>query len=61
MRQAYNAGKSGDWAKYLEQFLGNSKLSEWTSAKVMERFHDVEQEDEGRQSIVGVRGFPRTR
>ena len=25
MRQAYNAGKSGDWANYLEVFLGTGK------------------------------------
>ena len=33
MRQAYNAGKSGDWANYLEQII---ELSVWTSAKVRE-------------------------
>ena len=52
MLQAYNAGKSGGWANYLEVFLGNGKLSEWASAKVRECYNDVEQEDEDRPSIA---------
>ena len=34
--KAYNAGKSDDWANYLEVFVGNGNLSAWTSAKVEE-------------------------
>ena len=52
MRQAYSAGKSGDWANYLEVFLGSGKLSAWASAKVREWYNEVEQEDEGRQIVV---------
>ena len=52
LRQAYNAGKSGDGANYMEQFFGNGKLSVWPSAQVRECHYEVEQEDEGRQSIV---------
>ena len=52
MRQAYNAGKSCDWAKYWEIFMGNGKFSVWISARVRERYNEVEQEEEGRLSIV---------
>ena len=34
MRQAHTAVKSGDWANYLEVFLGSGKLSVWISANV---------------------------
>ena len=53
VRQAYNAGKSDDWANCLEQFLGNGKLSVWTSAKVRECYNEVVQEDEGPQHCTG--------
>ena len=36
----------------LEVFLGSGKVSVWTSAKVREGDHEVEPEDEDRQSIV---------
>ena len=49
--QAYNAGKSGDWATSVDVF-GNGKLSIWTSAKVRECDNEVEQEDENRLSIA---------
>ena len=52
MRQAFDAVKSGDWANYIEIFLGNGKLSVWTSAKVRECYNEVEQENEDQQSIV---------
>ena len=47
-----HAGRSGDWASDLEVFLGQGKLSAWTSVKVRECYSEVEQEDEDRQSIV---------
>ena len=50
MRRAYHAGKSGDGAHCLDNFLGNGTLSVWASAKVRECNSEVEQEDEGRQS-----------
>ena len=43
LRQAYNAGKSGDWANYLEVFLANGKLS-GTSAKVTECYQSIVQD-----------------
>ena len=52
MRQAYNVEMSGDWANYLEHFLGNGTLSVWLSANVRECKNEAEQEDEGRQSIA---------
>ena len=52
MRQAFDAGKSGDWANYMEVFLESGKLSVWTSAKVRECSNEVEQENEDQQSIV---------
>ena len=48
MRQAYNVGKSGDWKGFLE----NDKLSAWTSVQVGECYNEVEQKDEGPQSIA---------
>ena len=52
MRQAYNAGKSGDWANVLETFVENGKFSVCTSVQVREGYNEVEQEGEDRQSIV---------
>ena len=52
MRREDYAGKSDDWETYLEEFSGNGMLSIWASAKVRECYHEVEQEDEGRQSIA---------
>ena len=52
MRRAYCSEKSGDWANYLEAFLGNGKLSMWASSKVRECYSEVEQEDEGRLCIA---------
>ena len=52
MRQAYDAGKSGDWANYLgKNHLGYGKLSIWASAKVRECYNEAEPEDKGGQSI----------
>ena len=48
MRQAFCAGKSGDWGNFLE----NEGLSAWTSVKVRECHSEVEQEDDGRKSIA---------
>ena len=36
----------------LETFLGDGKLRAWTSVKVRECYNEVEQEDDGRQSIA---------
>ena len=52
MRQAYNAGKSGDWANVLETFVENGKFSVCTSVQVREGYNEVEQEGEDRRSVV---------
>ena len=42
MREAYNAGKSGDWENVLETFLlGNGKLSAWTNVNVRDCYNEV--------------------
>ena len=41
-------------ANYLEVFLGNGRLSVWTSAQVRVCHSEVKQEDEDRQSIAQI-------
>ena len=47
MRQAFTAGKLGDWAAFLE----NEKLSVWASVNVRECDSELEQEDENRKTF----------
>ena len=48
MRQAFKAGKAGDWTEYLE----NDRLSAWSCVELRECHSEVEQEDEDRNSIA---------
>ena len=51
MRQAYYAGRSGNWESY-EECQKHGRPSAWSSIKVKECHEKVETEDTGRLSIV---------
>ena len=48
MRQAYEAGKAGEWS----EFPRNDRLCAWSSVKLRESCNEAEQADEDRKSIA---------
>ena len=41
MRRAYNAGKSGNWESFKEEFQEKGKRSEWTCERLQEAYDKV--------------------
>ena len=52
MRRAYNAGKSGNWESFKEEFREKGKLSEWTFERLQEAYDKVALEDIDRLSVA---------
>ena len=52
MRRAYNAGKSGNWESFKEEFREKGKLGEWTFERLQEAYDKVALEDIDRLSVA---------